>query len=593
MIKKAVRPSSFKSFEPLEHAMHAIDFLSQMTDPALNYLPYGFVSPMHVPPYAEHGRIDDAELVASWYMGLSCAREMLGTNKGADVEEALYQQLVEDGWDSKSRLRFPAKRAWSAEEEEVYCLLSECAVVLSALNRALEVNKEDKVAERRAAGLVQGLKNQAVGHRMRFTGLGKFAIEEQPCFSFSSDVYVLGKGLDAAVGTGFSDWVLRYSVLIDPLVQRYVLVKDVDALELATGLANFIVSHSHFFTVRTEFSGHVNSALQTAIGLAKLGRVTGQDKYVAKAKGLYDFIRRSTSAFGWVPEYMKWQLIADERCEACCTGNMMICAIELVDCGFPEYWDDVHRFWRNHLSQSQVTETSFIEQDSCEHNDTEQRTYKRIAERVRGGFSGCTTPNSVSLARYRGIAPSCSATAPQAMLKAWRRTSEFLRGNLVVNFPVNYEDANAKITVGYPNKGFIRVKLKRPCRVIVRVFPWMPSPHEGTVDGRPAGLERRDDQVSFPTVEKGSVLEFRHDVKMRRVMENVMGLDFFGLWRGPEMVDILPHGFGLRLYQRAADTPFEAPANLGEGLTKAITEPTLEPLSFKETRLNRRKAPRN
>lgn len=242
----------------------------------------------------------------------------------------------------------------------------------------------------------------------------------------------------------------------------------------------------------------------------------------------------------------------------------------------------------------QVVDTAFIERASgSKHKDTDQRTYKRIAERIKGGFLGCTTPNSVSLARYRGIAPCCSASAPKAMLKTWRRTAEFLRGNLIVNFPVNYEDANAKITVGYPNSGFVRVKLKKACRVIIRVFPWMPAPHEGTVDGRPAGLERRDDQVSFPPSEKGAVLEFKHDVKMRRVMENVMGLDFFGLWRGPDMVDILPHGFGLRLYQRAADTPFEAPTNLGEGLTKAITEPLLEPLSSKETRLNRRKAPRS
>lgn len=591
MIKKAIRPSVFKTFEPLEHAMLSIDYLSQMTDSALNYLPYGFVSPMHTPPYAEHGRIDDAELVASWYEGLSCAREMLGTNKGADVEEALHQQLVNDGWDAKSGFRFPVKRAWS--EAAPYSLLSELALVLSALNRALEVDGKDKVAERRAAGLIQGLKKQVVEHTGRFTGLGEFPIEEQPCFSFPSDVYTLGKGFDAASSTGFSDWVLRYSVLIEPLVQRHILAKDDVALELAIGLANYISSHSHFFTNRTEFSGHVDSALRTAIGLAKLGRVTSQDKYVAKAKGIYDFVRRSTSAFGWVPEYMQWQLIADERCEACCVGYMMICAIELVDCGFPEYWDDVHRFWRNHLTQSQLFETSFIQSDSDKHKDTAQRTYQRIAERVKGGFSGCTTPNSVSLARYRGITPCCSAVAPKAMLKAWRRTAEFLRGNLIVNFPVNYEDDVAKITVGYPNSGFVRVKLKKTCRVIIRVFPWMPAPHEGTIDGRPAGLERRDDQVSFPTSEKDTVLEFRHDVKMRRVMENVMGLDFFGLWRGPDMVDILPHGFGLRLYQRAADIPFEAPTNLGEGLTKAITEPLIEPPSSKETRLNRRKAPRS
>ncbi len=590
MIKKAVRPSVFNPFEPVEHALLSIDFLTQMTDSAFDDLPYGFVSPLHNPPYAEHGRIDDAELVASWYEGLSCAREMSGTSKGADVEESLHRQLVGSGWDAASGFRFPVSRPWSSGA--VYVLLSEQAVVLSALNRALKVDPKDKAAERRASELVRGLRSGVLVRGTRFTAWGEVPIEEA-VYGFPSDVIQPGAGFDPAVGTGYSDWILRYSVLIEPLVQRYVQVKDEVALDLALGLANALTTLSHFFTHRNEFAGHVHSALWTATGLAKLGRVTGQDRYVAKAKGLYDFVRRSTSAFGWMPAYMQWQLIADERCEACGIADMMLCALELVDCGFPEYWDDVHRFWRNHLAQSQITETAFMTASAEKHKDTESRTYRRIRERIRGGFSGCTAPNCVSLARYRAIAPCCSASAPKAMLAAWRRTAEFARGNLIVNFPVNYENEVAKITVGYPNNGFVRLKLKKACRVIIRVFPWMPAPHEGTIDGRPAGLERRDDQISFPSSEKGTVLEFRHDVKMRRVMENVMGLDFFGLWRGPDMVDILPHGFGLRLYQRAADLSFDPPTSFGEGLSRAETTPVIEPVHSKETRLNRRKAPRS
>ncbi len=590
MIQKAIKPSEFKSFDPLEHASLSIDYLTQMTDPAFGNLPYGFVAPMHIPPFAEHGRMDDAELVASWYEGLSCAREVLGTSKGADVEESLYTQLVEAGWDFDSGLRFPVRRPWSGPTD--YCVLSEMASVLSALNRAIEVDQKDKKAEARAVGLVKGLRKIVIDHQCRAVDIGEIALEE-PCYSFQNDVFILGKGFDSALGTCHADWILRYSVLIDPLVQRHILTKDTGALELAVGLANTITSLSHYFTNKNEFAGHVHSAMWTAKGLAKLGRVTGQDKYVAKAKGLYDFVRRSSSAFGWVPEYMQWQLIADERCEACCIKDMMQCALELVDCGFPEYWDDVHRFWRNHLAQSQIVETDFMPKSTDKVKDTEQRTYKNIAERVKGAFSGCSSPNSVSLARYRSIAACCSASAPQAMLSAWRRAAEFSRGNLIVNFPVDFENQVAKVTVGYPNTGYVRIKLKKPCRVIVRVFPWMPAPHEGTIDGRPAGLERRDDQVSFPSAEKGAVLEFKHELKMRRVMENVMGLDFFGLWKGPDMVDILPHGFGVRLYQRIEGMPFDVPTSLGEGLTRAVTEPVIEPTNPKETRLNRRKAPRS
>ena len=590
MTQKAVRPTEFKSFDPLEHASLSIDFLTQMTDASLQNLPYGFVSPLSSPPFAEHNRIDDAELIASWYEGLSCARELIGTSKGADVEENLYHQLVKTGWDDQSHLRFPVRRPWSDDLD--YCLISEMAIVLSALNRAVEVDAADKQADKRAAEMVVGLRKLVVEHKTRAVGIGLLEIAE-PCYSFPTDVYLLGRGFDTAIGTGFSDSVLRYSVLITPLVKRHLLKGDKVALDLAVGLANAITSLSHYFTNRNEFSGHVHSAMWTATGLARLGRLTGQDRYVAKAKGIYDYVRRSSSAFGWVPEYMQWQLMADERCETCCIKDMMECALELVDCGFPEYWDDVHRFWRNQLAQSQLVETGFLPRGVKGGVETPQRTYVDIAERVRGGFSGGTAPNSISLSRFRGVSGCCSAAAPQAMLLAWKRAIENNRGNITINFPVDCENELAKVTVGYPNVGYVRIKLKKSSRVIIRVFPWMPAPHEGTIDGRPAGLERRDDQVSFPVCEKGAVLELKHELKMRRVMENVMGLDFFGLWRGPDMVDILPHGMGLRLYQRIMGVPFELPTIPSDALAKSEIDPIVEPTSAKETRLNRRKAPRN
>ena len=146
------RPSEFKPFEPLEHANLSINYLTEMTDAKLGYLPYGVVVPFKNPPFAEHNRIDDALLVPSWYEGLSCAREMAGSERGAAVEEALLNKLLGEGWDDNSGLRFPVRRPWSGKMD--YCLISEMATVLSALNRALEVSPKNKLAEKRSADLV-------------------------------------------------------------------------------------------------------------------------------------------------------------------------------------------------------------------------------------------------------------------------------------------------------------------------------------------------------------------------------------------------------------------------------------------------------
>lgn len=583
---KPRRPAEYQRFDPLKSAKLSLHYLTSMTDPALGHLPYWLVAPVQNPAFAEHCRVDDAELAASWYEGLSCVREMLGTSEGGDVEAALRSHVLNpDAWGPQG-LRFHASRPWI---DLVYCSFHEMGYVLSALNRMLETDPEDQEAEKRASELVRGLRSLVIEYKVRTPWSGPMEIGE-PTYAFPNDVYLRDKGIDLSICSGAGEAVLRNAVVITPLVNRYERKGDAVALDLAVGLANHLIGMSHYFNFKMEFFGHVHSAVWTAIGLVKLGRLLQQDRYVAKGKGIYDYVRRFSSAFGWVPEYMQWQLIADERCETCCIKDMMQCALELVDCGFPEYWDDVHRFWRNQMVENQIVDTRFVATDAAA-TETAQRTYRDMGNRILGGFSGGSLPNSNPLAKFRSVAGCCAGTAPQAMLSAWRVATEFRRGILTINLPVNKDCAQAHVEVGYPNEGILRIKLKRACRVVVRVFPWMPVPHEGTIDGRPAGLERRDDLVFFPTCEKGSLLELRHELKTRRVMEHVAGNDFFGIWRGPDMIDILPHGLGYRFYQRQTDLPKEYP-NPPADKTSGVVEVLTEPQPMKETRLNRRKPPR-
>lgn len=589
--QNAGRPTDFEAFDPVFHASLSLNYLTKMTDASLGYLPYWLVSLHNGPAFAEHCRVDDAELVASWYEGLSCAREILQTSEGADVEQALLGKLLSEGWDTESGFRFPVKRPWSAPL--TYCTFHEMAYVLSALNRACLLDPDNDLAEARASGLVAGLRRVVTDRRTRALWCGVREIPEK-CYSFPCDVYVMGLGFDSAVETGFGDGVLRNATLIAPLMDRFELRGDRLALELAEGLANYLTIYSHYFNYRMEFYGHVHSALWTAYGLAKLGRLTANDRFVAKGKGIYDYVRRYSSAFGWVPEYIQWQLLADEVCEGSCIKDMMICALELVDCGFPEYWDDVHRFWRNHLAESQISDTSFI----LEANgiaDSPLRTYSNMASRIRGGVTGASMPNLIDVRNFRAVSGSSSAMAPVGMLAAWKRVVEINRSIMTVNFPVNCDLPSVRLSVGYPRESSIGIKLKKDFKVMVRVYPWMTGPYEGTVDNRTAGLERRDDLVIFGDCKQGMSLKLNHEaMKTRRIMENVGGIDFFGMWRGPDMVDILQHGtYGYRLYQRAKGFPRELPSR-SHNISPDRQQINIltEPQQLKETRLNRRRAPR-
>lgn len=582
--------ATFRHFDPLHHARLALEHLTGMTDPKLGFLPYGQVLAYATVPFAEHSRQDDAEFAASWFEGISCAREMLGTEEGKDVEDALRAMVLDPAcWDAKTGLRFPKKRAWTGPYD--YATISEMAPVLSALNRMIETNPKDKDAAARAKGLIKGLRALVTEHKARLTPAGEFPVET-PVYTFQADVVLRGKGFAPEFSTGFADSTMRVSTLIHPIMVHYDLTKDKASLDLALGLANRIVAFSHFFSNKTEFQGEVHSALVAAAGLARVGRVLSLDRYVARAKSLYDFVRRNSSAFGWVPEHLQWQLIADEVCPATNTVDMMTLALELVECSFPEYWDDVHRFWRNHLVQAQFEDTSFVPAVKPLPADTAQRTYKNIPGRLRGAFCGATNPSFIFLGKRGIVSARASAAGPRGMLWAWRHAIDLNRDLITINFPIDIETPYAKVSVGYPEEGTIRIDLKKDCRINLRVYPWMSTPHEGTVAGRPAALERREDHIAFPKCKAGTAATFRHDVKTRRILENITSLDFFGLWRGPDMVDILPHstGAGYRLYRQALSAA-------ADPVPKALSAATeidriCEPPVSKETRLNRRKAPR-
>ena len=69
----------YQKFEPLKCAARSLNYITSMVDPAEGYLPYWLVLPNKKPAEAAHCRVDDAELVGSWYEGLDSVREMLGT----------------------------------------------------------------------------------------------------------------------------------------------------------------------------------------------------------------------------------------------------------------------------------------------------------------------------------------------------------------------------------------------------------------------------------------------------------------------------------------------------------------------------------
>ena len=532
----------YQQFDPLESARLVHSYITNMTDKAYDYLPYWLLLPNKKPAEAAHCRVDDAELVGSWYEGLSSAMEMLGTKEGDEVKQALRRHLMKS-W-GEHGLRFCEKYPWT---HTVHSSFHEMGYIMPALNLITEEYPEDEEAEKRISELVKGMRSLVIQRKVCTFWSGD-SEEDEAIYEFPNDVYLKEGGFDLTRHTGRGEQPIRNATSLQALVRRYELKGDETALDLAKGMANYVLGVSRYFNYKMEFFGHVHSAVWFACGIVKLGRLTGEEEYIKKGKAIYDYVRSISSSFGWVPEYAQWHPMEEEHCETCCIRDMIICADELIKCGYKEYWNDMNLFIRNQFIENQVKYTDYVVCDNTKP-DEDGITYHDIDKRMKGGFTGGSEPNSISLTRFRSIAGCCVGTAPVALKTAWDNALLSDGGVITVNIPCDKETDKLSMKSYIPNEGRITLEAKEDCKGGFRLYEWMGENVKYLLNSENANPEIKDGIAVF-NLKKGDKAELLFDIETVAKKETVAGREFTVYWRGCDVVDITPRGEHVRLYQR-------------------------------------------
>ena len=535
--------SRYLHFDPLSMAEHARHYLTHMVDAENGYLPYWLLLPNQKPAEAAHCRVDDAELVGSWYEGLCCCMEVLNSAQGLDVLQG-FERFLRASW-GPFGLRYHAAYPWT---HTLHSSFHEMGYILPALNRLLRRHPEDQEMQDRTERLVRGLRSLVIQRKTRTFWSGDIP-EEKLIFEFPNDVFLLNGGFDLSCHTGRGEQAIRHSVLIPGLMDRYADTGDPMALELATGLANQLLGPSRYFSVDYAFFGHVHSAVWTADGLCSLYEVTGTAEYLQAARGIYAYVRSLSSSFGWVPEYAQWHPMAEEHCETCCIRDMILLGDHLVRLGYPEYWEDLLLFSRNHLVESQMNYTGYVTVDSS-RPDADGKTWFDLDRRMVGGFTGGSRPNSISLSRFRSIAGCCAGTAPSAIARIWDRAVTEENGFWVVNIPFDRETDAWRMESLLPDEGRIILTLRRAASVAFRWYPYMGSSVVGRIDGLPVPCHPEDGLLKFPSIAAGSRIEIVFPLETVTKTEACAGENWSVSWRGPDVISLSPSGEHIRLYQR-------------------------------------------
>ena len=562
----------YAKFDPVASARRSLNYLTQMVDEKEDHLPYWLLLPNKKPAEAAHCRVDDAELVGSWYEGLESAMQLLNTREGEEVLASFKRKLL-SSW-GEHGLRFHEPYPWT---HTMHSSFHEMGYILPALNRLSIRYPDDGEVEARISNLVKGLRSLVIERKVRTFWNGDI-IEDEPIYEFPNDVYLQDGGFDMTRHTGRGEQAIRNSIMLHSLVRRYEIKGDETALDLARGIANFLLGPSRYFSYDNNYFGHVHSAMWVASGLVRLGRVTGVQKYIDKGKGIYDYTRSMSSSFGWVPEYARWHPMDEEHCESCCIKDMIECARELIDCGYPEYWNDILLFSRNQLIENQVTYTGYVTQDNS-LPDGNGITYRNIAERMVGGFTGGSLPNSISLAKFRSIAGCCAGIAPIAVKMVWDMAVEKENGITVVNIPLDKETDDWKLESEYPEKGNLHLTLKKDGDAAFRKYPYMGSRFRVLKNGEETEYSEENGLLVVRGLQAGDRISLCFPIRSAMKKEHCAGRDYKVLWRGCDVIDILPHGEHMRLFQRdlskpaylptPADVTYTGAANYGPTQQKA------------------------
>ena len=71
--------------------------------------------------------------------------------------------------------------------------------------------------------------------------------------------------------------------------------------------------------------------------------------------------------------------------------------------------------------------------------------------------------------------------------------------------------------------------------------------------------QRRGELLGLSALQPGDTLALRHPLRTVTKKEHVAGQDYQVVWRGCDVIDLLPHGEHLRLYQRDLTKPIVLP----------------------------------
>ena len=289
-------------------------------------------------------------------------------------------------------------------------------------------------------------------------------------------------------------WNRQPAPIVEPLVTYWLATGDREGLDFAKAYAEGMMNNLQPDGIKFQqegrditggfpFGAHSHATMHAVWGVAHLGVVTGEPKYVNFARNVWDGLLRRGTGTGWFPA-------GPDNCnETCCVSDMISVATLIAQSGHPEYFDFAERYLRNYISNLQFIVTPEFETLYRQRNKnaTEAQLQKGLAElrKFQGGIIGGSGLNDYEndlLGNVSGFEMfgCCAPEGMRAIYTTWANTIDHYEksplgpAGVYINESFDRDSKWGRVVSFMPESGRLTVKAAVADAFFLRPPHWAP-----------------------------------------------------------------------------------------------------------------------
>ena len=381
------------------------------------------------------------------------------------------------------------------------------------------------------------------------------------------------------------------------LVRAYEQIGYEPALTLAGKLIvfhrdTFFAEDGAFVTAqRGAVKGHVHAHARGLRAMADYALQANDDELLEFVVKSYTWARaRLNTLIGFAPNHVpgpEWRerTISGELdegesreydaeqfnpCEVAGLATMLATAVRLSEAGIADCWDDIDRWTRNMLAESQLLSVDWARHLPGSTLAGESvaairrrafptvqvgpgQTTDRVLERNLGSWPTEAAPNDWydDPTGIRGFVHGDTANAARAIYWIWDRIVTHSDGALRVNLLLNRASRWADVDSYIPYEGRVDIKVKQPVELAVRIPEWVrPAEARAEVNGEARAVSWDGRYARLGAVRPGETATVTFPLPERTDLVGIQKRTYTLVRRGNDVVDIFPRGRYYPFYRR-------------------------------------------